>query len=79
MCLAIPGKLLEKDTDQAANQIQGRVDYDGVIKVVNLSFVPEAVPGDFVVVHAGFAITVLDEKEAQASLKMFDALKDAGT
>jgi hydrogenase expression/formation protein HypC len=52
----------------------GRVSFGGVIKDISLAFTPEAQVGDFVIVHAGFAISQLDEEEAQAALAEFAAL-----
>ena len=67
MCLAVPGQLLSVDGGDALTR-QGRVSFAGVIKMASLAYVPEAQPGDFVLVHAGFAITVLDETEARRTL-----------
>ena len=63
MCLAIPGKILEISEKEGLRT--GRVDFGGIVTSVCLDFVPEAVTGDFVIVHVGFAISRLDEKEAQ--------------
>ena len=51
----------------------GRVDFGGVVKEVSLDFVPEAQIGDYVLVHVGFALTVIDENEA---LQVFEALRE---
>jgi hydrogenase expression/formation protein HypC len=67
MCLAVPGKLLSIDGDDPLTR-QGRVAFAGIVKPANLACVPEAKPGDYVLVHAGFAITVLDEAEAIKTL-----------
>jgi hydrogenase expression/formation protein HypC len=53
----------------------GRVDFGGVVKEVNLDFVPEAQIGDYVLVHVGFALTVIDEREA---VQVFEALREMG-
>lgn len=66
MCLAIPGKLL--DTIQQNSIRYGRVNFGGVVREVCLDFVPEASVGDYVLVHVGFAITRVDEEEAQRTL-----------
>jgi hydrogenase expression/formation protein HypC len=64
MCLAVPGRLLAitqgGDLDRA-----GKVDFGGVLREVNLTLLPEAKPGDYVVVHVGVALSVLDEIEAR--------------
>ncbi len=67
MCLAIPGELLSIEGDDALTR-QGRVGFAGVVKSVNLACVPEARPGDYVLVHAGLALTVIDAAEAQKTL-----------
>ncbi len=72
MCLAIPGKLIEMTCDEPLMRT-GRVSFGGIIKEVNLSFVPEACINDYVIVHVGFAISRLDEDEA---MKVFDALDE---
>ena len=63
MCLAIPGRLISIDEGDPVLR-GGRVDFAGVIKQVNLSYVPEAQVGDFVLVHVGFALSTVDEAEA---------------
>jgi hydrogenase expression/formation protein HypC len=75
MCLAVPGQILTTDGDDALMR-QGRVDFGGIVKVVNLAYVPEATPGHYVLVHAGFAIAVIDEAEA---LKTLASLADLQT
>jgi hydrogenase expression/formation protein HypC len=63
MCLAVPGKILSLEGADPAFRT-GTVDFCGVRRIVNLAYTPEAVPGDFVLVHVGFAITQIDEQEA---------------
>lgn len=63
MCLAIPGKVLSIE-DGGTLAREGQVDFAGVVKKVNLSFVPEAKVGDYVLVHVGVAIATIDESEA---------------
>lgn len=74
MCLAVPGQIisLSNDTDSLART--GRVNFSGIVKEISLAYVPEAKINDYVIVHAGFALSVLDEAEAQASLEAFDDL-----
>ena len=75
MCLAIPGKL-EEITGQLDETFRiGKVSFDGISKQVNLTMVPEAKPGDYVLVHVGAAIQVVDEKEARET---FELLKQMG-
>ncbi len=63
MCLAVPGRVLSLSGEDPATRV-GRVDFGGVVKEVNLAFAPEASVGDYVLVHVGFAIAVIDEAEA---------------
>ena len=69
MCLGIPGKIL--DTHENGSLIMGRIDYGGVVKDACLAYVPDAKPGDYVLVHAGFALNVLSPDEAEETLKLF--------
>lgn len=64
MCLAIPGKIISIDTSDDVTRM-GKVDFSGIIKTVSLGYTPEAEVGQYVVVHVGFAIAVLDEYEAK--------------
>ena len=66
MCLAIPGRIIDRFEDSGLPM--ARIDYAGAVAAACLSYTPEAVVGDYVLVHAGFALQVLDEAEAQASL-----------
>jgi len=63
MCLAIPGRILSMSEGDPILRT-GRVDFDGIVKEINLAYVPEAGIGDYVLVHVGFAITVIDQAEA---------------
>jgi len=65
MCLAIPAKILNRRQDNIS-----KVDFGGVIKEVDVTLVPEASVGDYVLVHAGFAIGVVEEKEAMETLEL---------
>ena len=67
MCLAIPGELLEI-VDEDPLSRTGRVSFGGIVKEVNLALVPEAGVGDYVTVHVGFALSVLDKEEADKVL-----------
>jgi hydrogenase expression/formation protein HypC len=71
MCLAVPGKIESIETADAIFR-SGRVNFGGIVKNVNLSYVPEARVGDYVIVHVGFALSVVDEVEA---MKVFDYLR----
>lgn len=73
MCLAIPGKVLETF---AKNGMQmGRVQFGGVVRDACLEYVPETKPGEYVLVHVGFAISRVDEEEAR---RTYRALMDLG-
>ncbi len=69
MCLAIPGKILEfpKALDEVFRI--AKVDFDGIQKEVNMTMLPEAKIGDYVMVHVGLAISIVDEAEANETLK----------
>lgn len=71
MCLAVPGRLISIDGDDPLTR-QGRVDFGGVIKSVNLAYVPEVQEQDYVLVHVGFAITIVDPSEAE---RVFEYLR----
>ena len=74
MCLAVPGKILSISSDDPLTRT-GRVSFGGIVKEVNLAFVPEAVVDGYVIVHVGFAISTLDEKEAG---QVFEYLRQIG-
>lgn len=67
MCLAVPGQILDIEGGDPLTRC-GRVSFAGIVKRANLAYVPEARVGDYVLVHAGFALTVLDEAEALKTL-----------
>jgi hydrogenase expression/formation protein HypC len=71
MCLAVPGRIIGIDGAKA------RVDFGGVTRDADLTLVPGASEGDYVLVHAGFAIERLDEDEAQETLRLFRELAEA--
>lgn len=75
MCLAIPGKLLSITAQLDETFRQGKVSFGGITKEINLSMVPEAKTGDYVLVHVGVAIGVVDEEEARQT---FEYLKQMG-
>ena len=72
MCLAIPGKILEiqmQGTMRAA-----RVQFGGIVRQVSLDFVPEAALGDYVMVHVGFALSLVDRAEADRTYKLLQEM-----
>ncbi len=72
MCLAVPGMILE--TYDENGLLMARIDYAGTENTACLSYTPEAGVGDYVIVHAGFALQKLDEDEAQTTLKLLGEL-----
>jgi hydrogenase expression/formation protein HypC len=77
MCLAVPGKVLS--IAGADLERTGKVSFGGVVKEVSLAYVPEAKVGDYVVVHVGFALSVVDEAEAEQTfeyLRQIEELED---
>ena len=76
MCLAIPGKI-ESITGPEGDILhkKGKVNFGGILKEVSLAYVPQAKVGDYVIVHVGFALSVVDEEEA---MKVFGYLKEMG-
>ena len=75
MCLAVPGKLISINENEDPILRTGKVSFGGIVKEVNIAYVPEAQVGDYVIVHVGFAISKLDEAEAQ---KVFEYLREMG-
>jgi hydrogenase expression/formation protein HypC len=73
MCLAVPGQVIAIEGDEPLTR-QGRVDFGGVTRLVNLAYVPEVVVGDTVLVHVGFAISRLNEAEAARTYALLDEL-----
>ena len=76
MCLALPGQIISLSDHNDTLARTGRVNFSGVSKEISLAYVPEAKVNDYVIVHAGFALSILDEAEAQASLQAFQDLAD---
>ncbi len=78
MCLAIPGKIESIQGDDLLTRL-GKVNFGGILKEACLAYVPEAKVGDYVIVHVGFALSKVDEAEAQQIfeyLKKMDELDD---
>lgn len=73
MCLGVPGRIVEVAEEQLLRM--GKVDFGGVARQVCLAYVPEAGVGDYVVVHAGFAISQINEEEARQT---FELMIEAG-
>ena len=72
MCLAVPGKILE--IYETNGLLMGKIDFGGVTREVCLSFVPEAKVGDYTIIHVGFALNLIDQKEAMETLALLDEI-----
>jgi hydrogenase expression/formation protein HypC len=77
MCLAVPGKIVSIDEQNPVVR-NGRVEFGGIIKAVSLACVPEAKIGDYVIVHAGFALNILDEEQARITLDYLQQIAELG-
>lgn len=75
MCLAVPGKVIEIEGDDPLLR-SARVSFSGVIKEVSLACAPEARTGDYVLVHVGLAIGVIDQEEAEETFRYLKAMGD---
>jgi len=76
MCLGVPGKIIEIYENNGMTM--GKVDFGGVVRETCLDFVPEAKIGDYTVIHVGFAISLLEENEAQKTLAMLREIGQLG-
>lgn len=75
MCLGIPAQIIEIINEDPLNRI-GRVNVGGIVKEANLTYVPEAKVGDYVILHVGFAISIIDEEEAKKTLEYFEQMEN---
>ncbi|WKZ41279.1 MAG: HypC/HybG/HupF family hydrogenase formation chaperone [Anaerolineales bacterium] len=76
MCLAIPGKLT--DIYEKDNLRMAKIDFGGIAREICLEYTPEAKVGDYALVHVGFAISLMDEEEAQETLRLLQEIADIG-
>jgi hydrogenase expression/formation protein HypC len=76
MCLAIPGKVVEIQT--GTQPLMGKVSFGGIQKDICLDWVPEVKIGEYVIVHVGFALSTMDEKEALETLKLIEEIDAFG-
>jgi hydrogenase expression/formation protein HypC len=79
MCLGVPGKVVEITEESPMGMTMAKVSFGGIVKEICLAYVPEAGVGDYVIVHAGFALNAIDEEEAMevfAILKEMDELAE---
>ncbi|MFA6541612.1 MAG: HypC/HybG/HupF family hydrogenase formation chaperone [Bacteroidota bacterium] len=70
MCLAIPGKI--ESFEENSSPAMGKVNFGGIKKSICFELLPEAVVGDYVLVHVGFAISIVDEEDAKETLRMLE-------
>ena len=75
MCLAVPGKIISIDDSEPLLRM-GRVSFGRLIKQVSLAYVVEAQIDDYVIVHAGFALSVIDREEAEQTLNYIQQLTE---
>ena len=78
MCLGIPGEVLSIEED-ASGLRQARVRFGAVVREVSLALVPEAQVGDYVIVHVGFALSVIDAEEAQSVFRLLQQMEEAAS
>jgi hydrogenase expression/formation protein HypC len=74
MCLAIPGRILSITGEDDPIMRIGKVSFGGIVKEVNLAYVPDAKLDDYVIVHVGFAISTLDQAEAEVVFKYLEQI-----
>jgi hydrogenase expression/formation protein HypC len=74
MCLAVPGKITE--IYEANGLLMGKIDFGGVTREACLTYVPEARVGDYTIIHVGFALNLIDEKEAMETLALLGEIAD---
>jgi hydrogenase expression/formation protein HypC len=77
MCLAIPGKVIEIEHDDHGVRL-GRANFGGIVKTVCLEYTPEVELGDYVLVHVGFALSKVDEAEAEKTYKLLAEMQQLG-
>ncbi len=76
MCLAIPGRIRSIEPFKEGYMSMGKVELGGILKEINLQLVPEAKEDDYVLVHVGVAISIVDEEEAKSSLKFLEQMNE---
>jgi hydrogenase expression/formation protein HypC len=74
MCLAVPGKITE--IYEANGLLMGKIDFGGVTREACLAYVPDAKVGDYTIIHVGFALNLIDEKEAMETLALIKEIND---
>ena len=74
MCLAVPGKILE--IYETNGLLMGRIDFGGVVREACLTYIPEAKVGDYTIIHVGFALNLIDEKEAMETIALLEEISN---
>ena len=74
MCLAVPGKIVE--IYKSNDLLMGKIDFGGIIREACLAYVPEAKIGDYTIIHVGFALNLIDEKEAMETLALLEEISN---
>jgi hydrogenase expression/formation protein HypC len=74
MCLAVPGKIIE--IYETSGLLMGKIDFGGVVREACLAYVPEAKVGDYTIIHVGFALHLIDEKEAKETLALLEEISN---
>ncbi len=75
MCLSVPGKLIGLQGGDPLTRT-GKVDFGGVMKEVNLAYVPDVKVGDYVIVHVGFALSIVEPEDAQRVFELLEEMED---
>ena len=74
MCLAVPGKIIEIYETNCL--LMGKVDFGGVVRETCLAYVPDAKVGDYTIIHVGFALNLIDEREAMETLALLEEISN---
>ena len=74
MCLAVPGKIVE--IYEANGLTMGKIDFGGVVREACLAYIPEAKIGDYTIIHVGFALNLIDEEEAKATIELLKEISE---
>jgi hydrogenase expression/formation protein HypC len=77
MCLAVPGKIISIGDEEPLERT-GKVSFGGVVKTVSLAFVPEVAISDYVIVHVGFALSIVDRDEAARTFEYLEQMGETG-
>jgi hydrogenase expression/formation protein HypC len=77
MCLAVPGKITE--IYETNGLLMGKIDFGGVTREACLAYVPDAKVGDYTIIHVGFALNLIDEKESLETLALIDEIDNLGS